>query len=595
MLGTINDILDFSKIEAGKIEIERISFNLDKLLQRIVNISSVKAEEQGIELTVDKAPDLPEAFFGDPLRIEQILLNLISNAVKFTQKGAVSISIRFERAEETKTWVAFTVTDTGIGMSREQLEHLFVPFDQGDSTISRRFGGSGLGLSIVKSLTDLMGGEIAVASEPGKGSTFTVRLPLEPDAKPEQRRIKNLAAGCFKQMRALVVDPADKTREQLTEYFSSFGISIDSAESGGDAPRMIRRATNEEEKPYNLIVIDFSVMKTEGLDYIHKIKNSPYAIPASKYIAILPMTREDLFDEMEAAGADFCVMKPVIPSVLYNGIIEIFNIVPPEPRENAGQTARPAQRQGDYSILLIEDNKTNQFIAKTILEQAGLRVSIASDGEEGYRYFAEHRADIDLILMDLHMPVMDGYTSSGLIRQIDAEIPIIAMTADAIAGVEEKCRSHGIYAYVSKPFEPEQLIETIFRLTKRKASAKPEPTLARAGGGDALDTADGLKRVGGDETIYRLVLREFADENRKVGGEMRARIEAEDFSGAEEIAHKIKSSSGSIGASEFHDAAAELQKSLHAGDADRAAALHERFQVLLSELLQAIEAYLKEQ
>lgn len=591
MLGTINDILDFSKIEAGRIEIERISFDLDKLLQRIVNISSVKAEEQGIELVVDKSPDVPEMFLGDPLRLEQILLNLTNNAVKFTEKGSVSITIRSERTQGDRLLVAFSVKDTGIGMSEEQLERLFVPFDQGDATISRRFGGSGLGLSIVKSLTDLMGGDVSVTSEQGKGSVFTVRLPLEPDTKPEQRRIRNLAAEHLMRTRALIVDQNDKTLEQIAEYVRSFGISADLASFGRDVPRMVRTAAQEEGKPYNLFVVDFSILKEEGLDYLQSIRNAPFIDASAKYIVILPMTREDLFDEMEAAGADFCVLKPVIPSVLYNGIIEIFNIVPPEMQADAGKAERPMQVQGDYSILLVEDNKTNQFIAKTILEQAGLRVTLASDGEEGYRYFAEHRADIDLILMDLHMPVMDGYTASDRIREMDKEIPIIAMTADAIAGVEDKCRSHGIYAYVSKPFEPDELIETIFRLAKGKAAVQPEPS-AQPGGAAALDTVDGLKRVGGNDAIYRLVLSEFAKENSEVGAEMRGRIGERDFHAAEEIAHKIKSSSASIGATGFHEAAAELQKALHASETERIPALHERFQALLSELLQAIEAYL---
>lgn len=594
MLGTINDILDFSKIEAGKIEIERVSFDLDKMLQRIVNIASVKAEEQGIELAVDKAPDLPVSFFGDPLRIEQILLNLVNNAVKFTEKGAVSISVRSERTEDAKTWVTFSVSDTGIGMSKEQLDHLFVPFDQGDSSISRRFGGSGLGLSIAKSLTDLMGGEISVASEEGSGSTFTVRLPLEPDAKARRNGNKDKIAECFKHMRALIVDRDEKTRGQMTEYFRSFGISADLAATARDVPKMIRSATDDEGKPYNLIVVDSSVLLGEGLEYIGKIKNSPYADPSSKYIAILPMTREDLFDEVEAAGADFCVMKPVIPSVLYNGIVEMFRIIPPEPREDADKAEHSPERQAHYSILLVEDNTTNQFIAKAILEQAGLRVSVASDGEEGYRYFADHREDVDLILMDLHMPVMDGYAASELIRKLDAEIPIVAMTADAISGVEEKCRSHGIYAYISKPFEPDQLIETIFSLAKGKAHTEPETAPTKTDGVEGmLDTADGLKRIGGNEAVYRLVLREFTNENREVGEELRGKVEAGDFHAAEEIVHKIKSSAGSIGAAGLHEAAAELQMSLHAIDVKAIPRLHERFQTLMRDLLQTIEAYLE--
>jgi len=552
MLGTINDILDFSKIEAGKIEIERVSFDLDKMLQRIINISSVKAKEQGIELAVDKAATLPVYFFGDPLRIEQILLNLMNNAVKFTEQGTVSISIREESTEGAKAWIAFTVTDTGIGMSKEQLDHLFVPFDQGDSTISRRFGGSGLGLSIVKSLTDLMGGEISVTSEKGRGSEFVVRLPLEIDSKPERHRIKNMAADCFKHVRALIVDQNEAAGVQLAEHFNSFGIPADLASNEHDTPKMIRRATDDEGRPYNLIVIDFSTLTEDGMEYIRRIKNSPYSDSSCKYIAIVPMTREDLFGELEAAGIDLCVTKPVISSVLYNGIVELYHITPPEPQKPAGKTERQSQ-QAQYSILLVEDNKTNQFIAKTILEQAGLQVSLASDGAEGYRYFLDHRAEIDVILMDLHMPVMDGYAASERIRKLDKEIPIIAMTADAIAGVEEKCRSHGIYAYVSKPFEPEQLIETIFRLAKGRTSViAPDLRKQEGDGANVLDTADGLKRIGGDQTVYRQVLQEFANENLSVGEELRGMIDTGDFHAAVQIVHKIKGSAGSIGAASMY-------------------------------------------
>jgi len=592
MLGTINDILDFSKIEAGKIVIERISFDLDKMLQRIINITSVKAEEQGIELVVDKDPDLPAFFWGDPQRIEQILLNLVNNAVKFTEKGYVSISVRVDTKEGMKERIAFTVTDTGIGISREQLDHLFVPFDQGDSSISRRFGGSGLGLSIVKSLTDLMGGEISVTSEMDIGTSFAVRLPLEIDSRPEQSRIKKMAADCFKNTRALIVDQNESTRNQLAEYFNSFGISTDLSMSEHDAPKMIHRASDEEGKPYNLIVVDFCTLAGDGMEYIRKIKNSPYSNPSCKYIAILPMTREDLYEDLEAAGIDLGITKPVISSVLYNGIIEIFNIIPPEPHRSM-KNAEGQTQLAHYSILLVEDNKTNQFIAKTILEQAGLRVSLASNGEEGYRYYADHRNEIDLILMDLHMPVMDGYTASELIRKLDAEIPIVAMTADAIAGVEEKCQSHGIYAYVSKPFEPEQLIETISNLVKGRVST--ESTALQTRGSDRaciLDTEDGLKRIGGDQTVYRLVLQEFANENLTVGEELRKVITTGDFSAATQIVHKIKSSAGSIGAEGVHEVAAELQKSLQALDSAAIQKLHESFQTQLRDLLHTIKEYL---
>jgi CheY-like chemotaxis protein len=212
----------------------------------------------------------------------------------------------------------------------------------------------------------------------------------------------------------------------------------------------------------------------------------------------------------------------------------------------------------------VEDNKTNQFIAKSILEQAGFVVIITSDGEEGYRYFAAHQKEIDLILMDLHMPVMDGYTSSDLIRKISKDIPIVAMTADAIAGVEEKCRSHGIWNYVSKPFEPDQLIETLITLMNEKEpKVQTERGASNSIAADtehAVDFSDGIKRMGGDETIYRLVLQSFADENSGVEEELRSAIRSKNFKQGEQIVHKIKSSAGSIGAKNLHDAAAELQR-----------------------------------
>jgi CheY-like chemotaxis protein len=274
------------------------------------------------------------------------------------------------------------------------------------------------------------------------------------------------------------------------------------------------------------------------------------------------MMREDLFDELESVGIDIGIAKPIIPSVLYNGIIEILKIKPPEEKRQQKQDQLIAPHP--YRLLLVEDNKTNQFIAKSILEQAGFVMVLTSDGEEGYQYFAAHQNEIDLILMDLHMPVMDGYTSSDLIGKISQDIPIVAMTADAIAGVEEKCRSHGIWNYVSKPFEPDQLIETLISLLSGK---EPKAQLKRAEAfkSTAVDTAhavdfeDGIKRMGGDKAIYRLVLQSFAGENYGVEEQLRSAIQLRNFTQGEQIVHKIKSSAGSIGAKNLHDVAAELQ------------------------------------
>ncbi len=590
MLGTINDILDFSKIEAGKITIERISFDLDKLLQKIVNIESVKVEEQGIELLLEKDPALPSYFFGDPLRMEQILLNLVNNAVKFTEHGQVKLVVRpvEEQAETPK--LEFIVSDTGIGMSGEQLEHLFVPFDQGDSSISRRFGGSGLGLSIVKSLVDLMNGEISVTSEPNAGSVFTVQLPLEPDAVQERARSARMSVECFRSMRALVLDQSESARAQLAECFRSFGIAADMAETQEQAQQLIAQGVKEG-KPYSILLIDHVTPRENGVEWFKALKRRRRLPEETKTILLMPMMREDLLEELEAAGLDFGVTKPVIPSVLYNGIIEILKIKPPEER----QAAKPADQKSlphPYRLLLVEDNKTNQFIAKSILEQAGFTLDVASDGEEGWRFFAAHPEEIDLILMDLHMPVMDGYTASGLIRKIDADIPIVAMTADAIAGVEEQCRAHGIHSYVSKPFEPEQLIETLVSLLEGKQPRqKVVPAQAAEEHPAIVDFADGRKRIGGDDAIYRLVIKSFLEETSSIESDLDAAVLAKDYVQGEQIAHKLKSSAGSIGAKSLQDAAAALQQAFKEGGESAIKRLLEPFLLALEQTRNALENY----
>jgi len=601
MLGIINDILDFSKIEAGKIEIENISFDLDKVLQRVISIASIKVEEQGIDFAMEKDPVMPTFFFGDPMRIEQILLNLLNNAIKFTEEGMVSLQIRVLSKTDSNCKIEFCVKDSGIGMSPEQVSRIFMPFDQGDSSINRRFGGTGLGLSIVKNLTDLMGGEVAVESEAGKGSAFYIRLPLIADITKDEAKEKKMAADCFRGVRALVLDKNENTRAILANCFASFGIAAEFASSEEEALKLIHIAVEEKDLPHNLIVVDYAAPKEDGIKFLHMIINLQLFKKPPKSMLIIPLGREDLYDGIEAAGIDFGITKPIIPSVIYNAVIESFKIEPPVmPASSKAQGERKSPYQ--YHILLVEDNKTNQFIAQTILEQSGFRISKADNGEQGYLFFKENQTGLDLILMDIHMPVMDGYTASDLIRKTDKDIPIIAMTADAIAGVREQCKAHGLKHYVSKPFEPEQLIETILDVLKDKkpalytetsaeppasamapaeaqAAAPAEPVQNPVPSSDeplqnpvppsdepVLDAAFGLKLIGGDTSLYQMILQVFHDENNMVAADLNAKISAKDYAGAVQIVHKTKSSAGNIGAHSLYDAAAELQKTLRDAD-----------------------------
>ena len=597
MLGIINDILDFSKIEAGKIEIEKISFDLDKVLQRVINIISVKVSEQGIDFEMEKDPDLPVFFFGDPGRIEQILINTINNAVKFTEKGLVLLSVRNVEKTENLYTIEFSVKDTGIGMSEEQRTHLFIPFDQGNSSISRRYGGTGLGLSIVKNLVELMNGEIDVESTEGVGSEFRIRIPLEEDLNKEETEIKKMATDCFAGLRVLALEKSQKVRNILNDCFEVFGIEARLVSTESEALRLLREQPAGGNLSYNILLVDFNTPEAGGIEFLKQVRQDSLLGNTTKSILMLPMTREDLFEQCKAEGIDFAIMKPIIPSVLYNGIIELFGIKPPDAKEVMKGPKTPMAPY-PHHILLVEDNKTNQYIAETILEQAGFRVSLADNGEMGVNFYEANKKDIDLILMDIHMPVMDGYTASDRIRETDQRIPIVAMTADAIAGVEETCRSHGIEHYVSKPFEPNEFIETILTvLGDLRVGEKAQPeeqSVPKEEEIPLLDTADGIRRLGGNEELYRMIIKEFMAENQTTGEAMSEAINRGDYIAAAQIAHKIKSSSGNLGAKRFYQLASELQKSLEEGVVREISQKCPAFLALLAELLTTIERYLHE-
>ena len=453
MLNLINDILDFSKIEAGKIELEVTSFSLEQVIQNVVNIISYKIEEHAIGFKVSKDPSVPIWFFGDPKRIEQVLLNILNNAVKFTNSGDVSLDIKVVSIEKQKYNLAFSIKDTGIGMTEEQMSNLFIPFTQGDISINRRFGGSGLGLSIVKNLVDIMGGSIHVSSKLGEGSIFIIYLSLSIDEETEEERTKGLSEN--------------------------------------------------------------------GL-YKHKAMN-------------LEQTKDTS-----------------------------------ESNSNQAQC-----------ILVVEDNKTNQLIAKSLLQQEGIESIMASDGKTGVELFIQHREKIDLILMDLHMPIMNGYEASEKIRKISEDIPIVAMTADVIQGVRDKCKRSGIYHYISKPFEPDNFIQTIKGIIMEYKGNGIQDF-------DILNISVGLKNIGGDMEIYLLILNEYYNENKNVLYNLTQTIREGRYADAAQIIHKVKSSSGSIGAIELYNISIKYQKALDESKVDEILGIEGEFSYILTKLLDEI-------
>lgn len=590
MLSIINDILDFSKIEAGKIEIENISFDLDKVIQSVINIVSFKVEEQGIGFSLIKEPKLPNIFFGDPKRIEQILLNIINNAVKFTNEGEVSLGIRLIANQGNKYHIEFRIKDTGIGMSEEHLEQLFEPFSQEDSSINRRFGGTGLGLSIVKSLIEMMNGKIEVYSTIGEGSIFIIKLVFESDIKKEKA-----AAVYFQDIKTIILDKTVVNLNKIGSYVESFAIDAELITSSSLVIEMLEENSRKYIKAYDLLILDYDTPDGGGFEFIKKIKMNDKILKKPKIIVIFPFMREDLFEHID--DIDIGISKPIIPSVLYNGILELFKtrafsskVLDEDSKyKESGVTSKT------YYALVVEDNKTNQFIAKSILEEVGFIVLLADNGEIGVSKFKENQEKLDIILMDLHMPVMNGYDATTLIRDMDDKIPIVAMTADAVTGVEEKCRQYGIDFYISKPFEPELFIDRLIQIIEEKKYTKQNLENGKLHSDNknyqvgVLDEEDGLMHLANNQELYNAVLKEYLKENMNTTSNLTEVIKIQNFPEAIQIVHKIKSSSASIGAKHLYEVATALQKALESNDLLNIAKLHLEFNSTLTQLIEEIE------
>lgn len=561
MLAIINDILDFSKIEAGKITLENISFKLDDILEQLVNIVAHKIEEQQIEFALNKASDIPTFLIGDPIRLAQILLNLVNNAIKFTHEGEVSLSIRTVAKVNGISHIEFTVKDTGIGMTNDQMEMLFTPFAQADKTINRRFGGTGLGLSIVKNLVDMMEGTVTVYSEKGEGSTFMVQIGFEEDYNKEYEERKLQASVYFKNIRALVIEKSVVHSNLLKEYLNSFNIVSEFVKTEERALEMVQNAIKRGEHLYNLIIIDYETPQLNGLTLCSKIKlleqiENPEDKP--KCLIIFPMSRLDLFDEIEREEDIIGITKPIIPSLLYNGIIELFKVNVIYQQTVIEQQNMPIQASNvSIRVLVVEDNMTNQFIAKSLLEQANHQVILTDNGLEGVNYFREHMHEIDLILMDLHMPVMDGYEATQKIREMDGQIPIIVMTADAITGVDKQCIDAGVTSYISKPFDPDDFLKVVKGIGEEVHSKQVVHVEQ-----NALNITLGKRSFGGNLDLYKQVLTIYLEENKDTDKMIQDYIALGDYESASLQVHKLKSSTGTIGASQLYELCVVFQKQL---------------------------------
>ncbi|WP_193170136.1 hybrid sensor histidine kinase/response regulator [Nisaea nitritireducens] len=464
LLGLINDVLDFSKIEAGKLQIESIEFDLDDMLENLTTVVSSKIEENANELIVTVDRNIPSALRGDPLRLGQILINLVGNAAKFTERGEIIVDAA-RINEDGQEWLAFSVRDTGIGMSEEQIDRLFKPFTQADQSITRTHGGTGLGLSISHQLIDAMGGSIGLESSPGEGSRFYFRVPYEPVASAVPRRA--FEGIDPRAIRVLVVDDNRVVRDTVSEALTSLRFKVDVAASGQEAVEMYRKALARG--PYAVVLIDW---RMPGMDGVETIKRIEAESGQESMPAIIMVSAEDMqgiAGDLKALGIEHCVHKPINTSFLIDTMMAFFEAASDRRSVRTGlQAARtgPVAAAPNIHLLLAEDVELNRMVALGVLANAGMTADVAENGAQVLDILKREGADRYVaVLMDIEMPEMDGLTAT---RKIRAELgftdlPVIAMTAHALAEERERCIDAGMNAHISKPFEAVELISTINR------------------------------------------------------------------------------------------------------------------------------------
>ena len=608
LLAIINDILDLSKIEADKLVLESIPFRLDDLLGELADLTTIRAREKELELLFDVSPDLPMSLMGDPVRLKQILLNLIGNAVKFTDHGEIVVVA--EQTGESNGLIncRFSVRDTGAGMTEEERNRLFLAFSQADVSTTRKYGGTGLGLAISKRLVELMDGEISVESSPGKGSTFSFTVSF---AVPSPESATMGTRRWFKGSRVLVVDDNSTSLDILSSTLASFKFDVAQAQSGGQALVALDAAAAAG-RPFNLVLMDYMMPGIDGIEAATRIKADKRLTSTPTVIMVTAYGREEIRQRASEAGIDRFLVKPVTPSILMDTIQDVF-----AGEADAHLHQRPTQEQQSKTvsatlaslvgsrILLVEDNAVNAELASEFLANRGFLVQMVSNGEEAIRIL-ESQA-FDGVLMDCQMPVMDGYEATRRLRRNPAfhGLPIIAMTANAMRGDREKCLEAGMDDYVAKPFDEVELLTVLGKWVRPAVPAGPTVRIDGRQGEDAggaevidrltsIDVTRGLSHAGGDRKLFLRLLRRFHDGQLSFAETFRRTLIGPDTSEPLRLVHTLKGLAGTLGAVDLQRHAAALEAAMiAAGDEAERDCLFDRASAALTVVLDDISACLK--
>jgi two-component system, sensor histidine kinase and response regulator len=602
LLGLLNDILDLSKIEAGRLEIETTQFHLDHVLNNVANLVALKVEEKGLEIFFRTDPEMPRAFMGDPLRLGQVLINLVGNAVKFTEKGEIIVSIELISRQADRGRLRFAVCDTGIGMTEEEQARLFQAFTQADGSTTRKYGGTGLGLAISKKLVEFMGGEISVESAPGVGSTFafTIELGLQPEALTLPRALP----GNLRGLKVLVADDRSLDREVLKARLTAMSFEVTTVDSG----REVLEELIDRERSYDLVLLDWRMPDMDGVETARQIKTQLRPEQTPRIFLITAYAREEVIRQAEELGLDGFLIKPVTDSVLLDTFLQAFGpererlpgAAPPPPVE-----ARATSTLAGSRVLLVEDNEINRQVAREILEGFGLIVEVAGDGKRATEMVAAGGDRFDAVLMDLQMPKMDGYTATRVIRTEgnNQTLPIIAMTAHALVSERKRCVETGMNDYVSKPVDPDQLLATLARWIKprlREHCGAPEMATLKVNAPAAtislelaeslpgIDVQDALTRLMGNGKLFVQLLRDFGQDYHDVVGQIREALAHDDLASATHIVHTLKGVAGNLSVTSVAAAARILEAAMEQGGGGDIAAGLEGLDAALKPVIQAV-------
>jgi len=603
LLGIINDILDVSKIEAGKLDVESVDLSLDTVLDDVSDLIGLKAENKNIELLVVRGHGVPDALVGDPLRLGQVLINLANNAVKFTAAGEIVLSVALVDRNDESVTAKFSVKDTGIGMTEAQQKNVFDAFHQADTSTTRKFGGTGLGLAISRQLVELMGGEIAVESEPGKGSTFYFTIPFR--IASQAIEVRPMHDPDLRGRHVLVVDDNDASLQILKEHLLSMNVVPKTVGSGRDAITELERAARDpDDEAYDLVLMDWKMPDMDGIETSCNIQRNADLTTTPIIIMVTAYGREDVMTKADEANLDGFLLKPISRSTLFDSVVSAFG------RAGASETSAAEKNTVDLAsdpslhgahVLVAEDNDINQQIVLELLAHKGITVTIANDGREAVK--AVKKEAFDLVLMDIQMPTMDGHEATIEIRRDHRfkDLPIIAMTAHAFDVEWDNCLASGMNDHLTKPIDPIALFEAVRKWAKSGNSdgsgtqALAAKACAQAPAGDAdlpaslppFDVEAALARLNGNSRLLRKLIIMFHDGNRNLIPDLHRHLETDEYENAHRLVHTVKGHAGNLEASELFDCASALEVALMDCDMAKVAELTPPFESAMTRAIAA--------